>query len=101
MNLYLAAAKAAARSSFQHPGMPPRCPGVAYRGKVPTNCTTEFSRRKRERRFSRDLPENLRVLYSYHSSIAEVCRRLGVNRSQFNRYLSGQTQPSLRLMHEQ
>lgn len=47
---------------------------------------------------SRDLPKNLRLLCSYHRSIAEVCRNLGVNRSQFNRYLSGETFPSLRLM---
>lgn len=47
---------------------------------------------------SRDLPQNLRLLCSYHKSIAEVCRQLGVNRSQFNRYLSGDTFPSLRLM---
>lgn len=47
---------------------------------------------------SRDLPMNLRALCSYHRSIAEVCRQLGVNRSQFNRYLSGETFPSLRLM---
>jgi len=48
----------------------------------------------------RDLPENLRLLCSYHLSIAEVCRKLGVNRSQFNRYLNGQTLPSLRLMRK-
>lgn len=41
------------------------------------------------------------MLGSNHSSIAEACRRLGVNRSQFNRYLNEQTQPSLRLPHEQ
>ena len=46
----------------------------------------------------RDLPKNLRLLCSYRKSIAEVCRQLGVNRSQFNRYLSGETLPSLRLM---
>lgn len=46
----------------------------------------------------RDLPKNLRLLCSYHKSIADVCRQLGVNRSQFNRYLSGETLPSLRLM---
>ena len=46
----------------------------------------------------RDLPKNLRLLCSYHQSIADVCRQLGVNRSQFNRYLSGETFPSLRLM---
>lgn len=49
---------------------------------------------------TRDLPENLRLLCSYHHSIAEVCRRLSVNRSQFNRYLNGQTLPSLRLMRK-
>lgn len=47
---------------------------------------------------SRDLPKNLRLLCSYHRSVAEVCRQLGVNRSQFNRYLNGETFPSLRLM---
>lgn len=47
---------------------------------------------------SRDLPANLKALCSYHKSIAEVCRQLGVNRSQFNRYLNGETFPSLRLM---
>lgn len=47
---------------------------------------------------SRDLPKNLRLLCSYHKSIAEVCRQLGVNRSQFNRYLNGDSAPSLRLM---
>ncbi len=49
---------------------------------------------------SRDLPENLRLLCSYHNSIADVCRRLNINRSQFNRYLNGQTLPSLRLMRK-
>lgn len=48
----------------------------------------------------RDLPNNLRLLCSYHQSIADVCRKLGVNRSQFNRYLNGQTLPSLRLMRK-
>lgn len=47
---------------------------------------------------SRDLPANLKALCSYHKSIAEVCRQLGMNRSQFNRYLSGETFPSLRIM---
>ena len=39
-------------------------------------------------------PENLRLLCSYYKSIADVCRRLSVNRPQFNRYLSGTTFPS-------
>ncbi|AZT84930.1 XRE family transcriptional regulator [Marinobacter sp. NP-4(2019)] len=41
-----------------------------------------------------DLAQNLRLLCSYYKSIAEVCRRLGINRPQFNRYLSGQHKPS-------
>lgn len=47
---------------------------------------------------SRDFSTNLRLLCSYHKSIADVCRQLGVNRSQFNRYLNGKSFPSLRLM---
>ncbi|WP_336366123.1 helix-turn-helix domain-containing protein [Marinobacter sp. C2H3] len=38
--------------------------------------------------------QNLRLLCSYYKSIADVCRRLGLNRPQFNRYLSGQHRPS-------
>lgn len=38
---------------------------------------------------------NLRSLCSHHKSIAEVCRKLGMNRQQFNRYLSGDSAPSL------
>jgi len=49
---------------------------------------------------SRDLPDNLRLLCSYHNSIADVCRKLSINRSQFNRYLNGYTLPSLRLMRK-
>ncbi|MFC6979043.1 helix-turn-helix domain-containing protein [Microbulbifer taiwanensis] len=41
-----------------------------------------------------DFSQNLRLLCSYYRSIAEVCRRMGVNRAQFNKYLSGDTQPS-------
>ena len=38
--------------------------------------------------------ENLRYLCGFHPSISEVCRRLGINRQQFNKYLSGQVRPS-------
>ena len=38
--------------------------------------------------------QNLRFLCDYYKSVAEVCRRLGINRSQFNRYLSGRSAPS-------
>ena len=41
-----------------------------------------------------DFPQNLRLLTSHYPSVAEVCRRLGFNRSQFNRYLAGRSRPS-------
>jgi transcriptional regulator with XRE-family HTH domain len=39
---------------------------------------------------------NLRQLCSLHKSVAEVSRKLGINRQQFNKYLSGDAIPSLR-----
>lgn len=41
-----------------------------------------------------DFTKNLRLLCSYYPSIAEVCRKLQINRPQFNKYLSGNTLPS-------
>ncbi|WP_284165374.1 helix-turn-helix transcriptional regulator [Frigidibacter sp. SD6-1] len=41
------------------------------------------------------LPQNLRLLCSYGRSASEICRRLGLNRQQMNKYLSGHTRPSL------
>lgn len=41
-----------------------------------------------------DFARNLRLLCSYYKSIAEVCRRLKINRPQFNRYLSARSKPS-------
>ncbi|MBR9882585.1 helix-turn-helix transcriptional regulator [Marinobacterium lacunae] len=41
-----------------------------------------------------DFAQNLRLLCTYYKSIAEVCRRLNINRPQFNRYLGGQYKPS-------
>lgn len=38
--------------------------------------------------------ENLRLLCSYYDSVSEVCRRLGINRQQFNKYLAGRALPS-------
>ncbi|MEH6471263.1 MAG: helix-turn-helix transcriptional regulator [Halopseudomonas sp.] len=38
--------------------------------------------------------KNLRLLCSYYKSIAEVCRRVPINRSQFNKYLNGTSTPS-------
>jgi len=47
-----------------------------------------------------DLSSNLKLLCSYYPSIAEMCRRLGVNRSQFNRYLNGRYKPSPAIMRK-
>ncbi|WP_171234471.1 helix-turn-helix domain-containing protein [Ruegeria sp. HKCCA6837] len=37
--------------------------------------------------------ENLRRLAQQHRSVSALCRKLGVNRTQFNRYLSGESVP--------
>ncbi|WLH15461.1 helix-turn-helix transcriptional regulator [Pseudomonas hefeiensis] len=37
---------------------------------------------------------NLKQLCRYYRSIAEVCRKLSINRGQFNKYLSGQSFPA-------
>lgn len=42
-----------------------------------------------------NLAENLRRLCALHDSVAAVCRRIGINRQQFNKYLSGESHPSL------
>ena len=41
-----------------------------------------------------DFQQNLRLLCGFFPSVAEVCRRLGINRAQFNKYLSGRSRPS-------
>ncbi len=41
-----------------------------------------------------NLSQNLRLLCSYYKSVAEVSRRLGISRPQFNRYLSGRYRPA-------
>lgn len=43
-------------------------------------------------------PKNLRLLCSYHDSISDVARRLGMNRQQLMKYLSGAAYPSARSM---
>jgi len=42
-----------------------------------------------------DVAANLRLLCSYGRSVSGICRRMGINRQQFNRYLAGTTKPSL------
>ena len=43
----------------------------------------------------RNFADNLRSLCTRHGSIAAVCRALGMNRQQFNKYLSGSTLPNV------
>ncbi len=38
---------------------------------------------------------NLRYLSAHYRSVADVCRRIGINRQQFNKYLRGTTLPSM------
>lgn len=40
------------------------------------------------------LPSNLRLLCSHYRSVAEVCRKLRINRGQFNKYLCGNSIPT-------
>jgi transcriptional regulator with XRE-family HTH domain len=40
------------------------------------------------------LADNLKLLCSYYDSVSEVCRRLDINRQQFNKYLAGRSVPS-------
>lgn len=41
-----------------------------------------------------DFSRNLRLLTDHYQSVADVSRRIGINRSQFNKYLSGRSAPS-------
>lgn len=41
-----------------------------------------------------DFVDNLKLLCNHYSSIAEVCRKIDINRTQFNKYLNGQVHPS-------
>ena len=41
-----------------------------------------------------DFQRNLRLLTNHFKSVAEVCRQLDINRSQFNKYLNGTSRPS-------
>lgn len=43
---------------------------------------------------SNNLGSNLSLLCNHYRSIAEVCRKLAINRTQFNKYLSGQSTPT-------
>lgn len=41
-----------------------------------------------------DFSEKLRRLCAHYRSVSEVCRMLGINRQQFDKYLTGQVRPS-------
>lgn len=41
-----------------------------------------------------DFARNLRALCATHRSVADICRRTGINRQQFGRYLNGTYRPS-------
>jgi transcriptional regulator with XRE-family HTH domain len=43
---------------------------------------------------------NLRILCGYYPSVAYVCRRLGINRTQFNRYLAATARPSANILNK-
>jgi len=47
-------------------------------------------------RSNHSIAENLKLLCSVYPSVAEVCRRIGINRQQFNKYLAGTVAPSRR-----
>ena len=42
-----------------------------------------------------DFSRNLRLLCGYGRSVSDICRRAGINRHQFERYLAGRATPSL------
>ena len=41
-----------------------------------------------------DFTANLKFLCGHYKSVADVCRRLKINRQQFNKYLGGHSAPS-------
>ena len=45
-----------------------------------------------------DFSSNLRFLCGYYKSVSHVCRKLDINRTQFNRYLTGKSKPNANLM---
>ena len=47
---------------------------------------------------NQDFADNLRLLTNHYKSVAEVCRQLEINRSQFNKYLNASSHPSRHVM---
>lgn len=44
--------------------------------------------------------ENLKILCAPYGSVSALCRELGINRTQFNRYLSGESFPRPDILHQ-
>lgn len=66
---------------------------LALHGVKIASCSAIHPRTMQDRSSS-NFASNLRLACSYVGSIAEVCRKLGLNRPQFNRYLSGASRPA-------
>jgi transcriptional regulator with XRE-family HTH domain len=47
-----------------------------------------------------DFAQNLKLLCGYGKSITDICLNAGINRPQFNKYLSGKRQPSLQTLRK-
>ena len=47
----------------------------------------------------KDFSKNLRSLCAGSGSFAEICRNIGINRQQFNRYINGHGMPSVHNLH--
>ena len=67
-------------------------------------CWNYFFKRKELLNLLHSQPDsfskNLKLLSSYYQSIAEICRKMAINRQQFNKYLSGSTSPSIKNMRK-
>lgn len=47
-----------------------------------------------------NLAVNLRLLCSYSESISQSCRKMGINRQQFSKYLNGNSMPSMQSLRK-
>ena len=47
-----------------------------------------------------NLATNLRLLCSYGDSISQSCRKMGINRQQFSKYLNGSSMPSMQSLRK-
>ena len=47
-----------------------------------------------------NLAINLKLLCSYNDSVAQTCRKMGINRQQFSKYLSGSSMPSMQSLRK-